>query len=219
MPWKRELYPPTWPEIRARILARAGNRCEKCGLPQYAVGYRDEDGRFWPNAGNLVCDASGVGQHPNGEPLTYAEALEFTEQYNDHWEGKRRVDWEGNHWIVIVLTIARLDPDGPLDCPDDRLKALCCRCHNRLDLPMHRRNARQTRERQVGVIFSPIGRHSAKPDAQYSFAEGYGGPYLEMFARPDDGLFPPRPGWTFIGNQATGRDIADDLRLLAETEK
>lgn len=73
---------------------------------------------------------------------------------------------------------------------------------------------------QLGAIFHPSGQHSAKPDDQYGLAERYPGPYLEMFARPDDGgLFPPRQGWTFIGNGATGRDIRDDLRLLAETEK
>ncbi len=70
-----------------------------------------------------------------------------------------------------------------------------------------------------GVIFCKSGRHSAKPDAQFDFAEAYGGPYLYLFARPDGGLFPPREGWTRIGNEITGRDIADDLRLLAETEK
>ena len=75
-------------------------------------------------------------------------------------------------------------------------------------------------DRQVGIIFSPIGRHSAKPEQQYEFAEAYGGPFLEMFARPEPaGLFPPRAGWTYIGAGATGRDIADDLRLLAGTEK
>ena len=75
-------------------------------------------------------------------------------------------------------------------------------------------------DRQVGVIFSPIGAHSRKPEQQYEFAEAYGGPFLEMFARPQNGgLFPPRENWTFIGNQITGRDIAADLRLLAETEK
>lgn len=72
--------------------------------------------------------------------------------------------------------------------------------------------------RQVAVIFSPIGRHSAKPDAQYTFAEAYGGPYLEMFARPTGGLFPAREEWTQIGNEITGRDIATDLVLLAKQE-
>ena len=75
-------------------------------------------------------------------------------------------------------------------------------------------------DRQIGIIFAPSGLHSAKPEEQYQFAEAYGGPFLEMFARPEPaGLFPPREGWTYIGAGATGRDIADDLRLLTETEK
>jgi len=73
---------------------------------------------------------------------------------------------------------------------------------------------------QIGIMFHPAGPHSAKPDDQYMLAERYPAPYLEMFARPEPaGLFPPREGWTYIGAGATGRDIADDLRLLAETEK
>ena len=31
-PENRELYPADWPEIRARILERAQNRCEWCGV-------------------------------------------------------------------------------------------------------------------------------------------------------------------------------------------
>ena len=75
-------------------------------------------------------------------------------------------------------------------------------------------------DRQVGIIFSPIGRHSAKPEQQYEFAEAYGGPFLEMFARPEPaGLFPPREGWTLVGNGVDGLEITDALRLLAECEK
>lgn len=73
-------------------------------------------------------------------------------------------------------------------------------------------------DRQRGLLLNPRGRHSAKPEAQYDFAEAYPGPYLEMFARPRDGMFPPRPGWVQIGNEATGRDIREDLRILAEGE-
>lgn len=69
--------------------------------------------------------------------------------------------------------------------------------------------------RPVGVIFNPIGEHSAKPDAQYDLAEGYSPPYLELFARPDDGLFPPRKGWWRAGNGVDGRDIREALRDLA----
>jgi N6-adenosine-specific RNA methylase IME4 len=71
----------------------------------------------------------------------------------------------------------------------------------------------------IGVLFHPAGRHSAKPEDAYEIVERYGSPFLEMFARPDGGLFPTRPGWTRIGNEITGRDIVDDLRLLAESEK
>lgn len=69
--------------------------------------------------------------------------------------------------------------------------------------------------RPCSVLFNPIGAHSAKPEAQYDIAEGYPGPYLELFHRPRPGLFPPRPGWVFLGDQATGNDMADDLRALA----
>lgn len=66
-----------------------------------------------------------------------------------------------------------------------------------------------------GLIICKGGRHSAKPEAQYDFAEAYGGPFLEIFARPDGGLFPVREGWTRIGNEITGRDVTLDLRDLA----
>jgi N6-adenosine-specific RNA methylase IME4 len=72
--------------------------------------------------------------------------------------------------------------------------------------------------RPVGVLFNPISEHSRKPDRQYEIAEGYGGPWLEVFARPREGLFGPRPGWTFIGSDADGLDIRESLRRLAANE-
>jgi len=66
------------------------------------------------------------------------------------------------------------------------------------------------------VIVSGIGEHSEKPEEMYNRVERLvDGPYLEMFHRPRNGLFPPRPNWTFIGNAVTGRDIAEDIRILA----
>lgn len=64
-------------------------------------------------------------------------------------------------------------------------------------------------EKPVGVIFNGIGAHSAKPDSQYGIAEGYGGPFLELFARRR------RPGWTSIGNELDALDIRESLRLVA----
>jgi N6-adenosine-specific RNA methylase IME4 len=69
----------------------------------------------------------------------------------------------------------------------------------------------------VGILFNPPGRHSAKPEAQYDLAERYPGAYLEMFARPDGGLFPCRDNWTRIGNEMDGKDIREALELLAVT--
>ena len=45
-PENRKLYPKNWREIRQRILKRAGNRCEFCGAPNHAYGFRDPDGVF-----------------------------------------------------------------------------------------------------------------------------------------------------------------------------
>lgn len=36
MPIDYKKYPPDWKEIRERILKRAGNRCECCGLENYS---------------------------------------------------------------------------------------------------------------------------------------------------------------------------------------
>ena len=53
MPCNYKDYPPDWfTEIRPRILRRAGDRCERCGLPNYAWAHsktrelclQDEDG-------------------------------------------------------------------------------------------------------------------------------------------------------------------------------
>lgn len=71
-------------------------------------------------------------------------------------------------------------------------------------------------EREAGVLFNKIGSHSAKPTDQYRMAEKYPGPYLEIFARPWWGPFDPPCGWTCIGNEITGRDICEDLALLAK---
>ena len=46
MPIDYKKYPPDWDETRKRILARANNCCEVCGVKNYSIGYRDEDGEF-----------------------------------------------------------------------------------------------------------------------------------------------------------------------------
>lgn len=55
-PENRTLYPPAavWRAIRARILKRAGQRCEFCGVANGAVGYRDDAGIFHEDKTGLV---------------------------------------------------------------------------------------------------------------------------------------------------------------------
>lgn len=75
-------------------------------------------------------------------------------------------------------------------------------------------------DRPLGVLFNPRGEHSKKPELQYDLAENYPGPYLEMFCRPrEGGLFPPRPNWTFLGNEVDGRDMREALWDLARQEE
>lgn len=63
-----------------------------------------------------------------------------------------------------------------------------------------------------GAFFDRVGRHSQKPLRQYELAEGYVGPYVEVFARPNGQL--DREGWTFIGQEITGNDISVDIDCL-----
>jgi N6-adenosine-specific RNA methylase IME4 len=80
--------------------------------------------------------------------------------------------------------------------------------------------APETARRPPSVLFHPRGEHSKKPEFQYDLAENYAGPYLELFHRPrDGGLFPPREGWTFAGNEVSGLDMREELRRLALADR
>lgn len=69
-------------------------------------------------------------------------------------------------------------------------------------------------QRKRGVILSPRGKHSAKPDEQWDFIEIYPGPYLELFARQE------RPGWVSLGNElGEGLDIRKSLPKLYNPQR
>ena len=46
MPIDFKLYPKNWKELRAAVLERANNKCEFCGVENYAYGVRDDKGLF-----------------------------------------------------------------------------------------------------------------------------------------------------------------------------
>jgi len=50
---------------------------------------------------------------------------------------------------TVVLTTAHLD-HTPENCGDDNLRAMCQRCHLRLDRHLHAKNSRKTRFRKIG---------------------------------------------------------------------
>lgn len=53
MPCDYGEYPANWKtDIRPRILERAGHRCEWCGVENYAMGARDQTGR-WRDAADI----------------------------------------------------------------------------------------------------------------------------------------------------------------------
>lgn len=59
---------------------------------------------------------------------------------------------------TVRLTVAHLDQD-PTHNDHDNLKALCQRCHNRLDQPFRKQNAHRTRrgKKAAGDLFERAG--------------------------------------------------------------
>jgi hypothetical protein len=125
MPFNKALYPPNWEETCARILQRAGHQCEHCGVAHRAIGYRDRAGNWVQIADSRANAGPGLGAHTP----------------------------EGHRILEVVLTIAHLDRstgdpelDGPLDCPDNRLAALCQYHHLMLDMPRHKAHRARVHE-------------------------------------------------------------------------
>lgn len=125
-PENKNLYPSDWPDISARIRTRDKNRCKFCKVRQYAVGWRDKDGRFYPLGGNVMLEDYGQGiDAETGGRLTFKKAREIAIHQTE-------MSWDGTRYIVIVLTVAHLD-HNPENCTDENLAALCQWCHNRYD--------------------------------------------------------------------------------------
>lgn len=117
-------YPSDWSERRARVLARAGHICEFCKAPNRTTVYRGKGA----DAGRYMLECGRTYDAQTGEYLGMSRGSEYN---------LGRVS-------PIVLTVAHLDrtgppgpDDGPLDCPDDRLAALCQKCHFALDKERH----------------------------------------------------------------------------------
>lgn len=107
MPIDYSKYPPDWKQRRARILERAGHCCERCGVKNHAIGARGQDGT-WYDESQINGMNSDTGLFVFG---CYDVKI-----------------------IRVVLTIAHLDHDeANWNVQDDRLQALCQRCHIQYD--------------------------------------------------------------------------------------
>lgn len=116
MPCDYTRYPPNWfTEIRPRILLRANNCCERCEAPNGVLIYR-------PHRGKADWKLAPEGHEVDAMAM---DGIKFTK---------------------VVLTIAHLDHDPEnFEVKDERLEALCQRCHLKLDLPHHINNRKYGR--------------------------------------------------------------------------
>ena len=113
MPIDYKKYPTNWKtEIVPRILKRAENKCEVCGLKNGSIVrsgkiYTRQNGRYQYRSIWIDCDCDWI----KIKPLL-----------------------QGVKEIYVVLTISHLDHDETNHhVSDDRLKAMCQHCHLNYD--------------------------------------------------------------------------------------
>lgn len=129
-PENRARYPANWKEIRASILARAGDCCEQCKVPN---GKRIARGAG-PFAGTFQVDTADVFDAETGEHITRV----------------RMGDYQIKNMVTIVLTIAHLD-HTPENCDPENLRALCQLHHLKHDAAHHAETARVTRRERLAI--------------------------------------------------------------------
>lgn len=128
-PSNRHLYPPDWKAIRAKILSRAGERCERCDKPNH-VTVAVLSGGYWYDV------ERGLWRGDDGR--------EVGTDYNGP-ETERRV--------YVVLTVAHLDHD-PRNNDESNLACYCQACHLAHDAEIHRAHAAVTR-REKRAVYQP----------------------------------------------------------------
>lgn len=130
-PENKARYPANWKEIRAAILARAGDCCEQCKAP------------------NRTRIARGDG--PDAETYQTTDAEVYCANTGAHLGRRRMSEFNLLRMVDIVLTIAHLD-HVPENCEPTNLKALCQRCHLRYDAAHHAETARATRRAKLNNL-------------------------------------------------------------------
>lgn len=139
MTFRAERYPADWATIRARILERAGDRCERCGA-ENGTAIRRGAGTWqgtYLDADNRVRDAE------TGEVLGASTPLVY-----------------GGRSVVVILTVAHLDHvEG--NCDEANLQALCQMHHLAHDAPDNARRRREN-DRNARAVGDLPGLEGAK---------------------------------------------------------
>jgi hypothetical protein len=132
MPIDYKKYPPNWKtEIVPRILKRAKNKCESCGLENgqtvYSVPFKI-----------AALDRKGKTKYVTRRIWFSHVGDALRETHN----------LKSIKTVTVVLTVAHLDHDADNhNVQDNRLRALCQACHLRLDaVPKWEK---QTKERKI----------------------------------------------------------------------
>jgi hypothetical protein len=112
MPIDYNKYPDNWlTEIRPRILNRACDKCENCGLENHSNVY------------SIKLNVKENGKYK--KRTIWFRSIEDAE--------REKIDGIVKT-VKVILTIAHLDHDEENEnISDDRLKALCQLCHLRYD--------------------------------------------------------------------------------------
>lgn len=126
MPIDYKDYPKNWhTEIRPRILERAGDCCEWCSVPNRSWIVRDNTGKWHPLDQYIKDHAS--------------QSDDYLNEMYPGWDESP----EGLKPVQITLTIAHLDHDEHNHAvKDERLAALCQKCHLDYDRPEKKRRKR-----------------------------------------------------------------------------
>lgn len=151
-PENRARYPKDWLQIRARILARADNRCECTGQ----CGDRETTDVHRYSSNRVRVFSNGAERHRCGAPngVYIARCTIDPTKYVTAEDVENGATAEHDTYAAIahrvVLTVAHLD-HTPENCADDNLIAMCQRCHLLYDKDEHAENARETRRSRKAV--------------------------------------------------------------------
>lgn len=134
MPIDYKKYPKNWKtEIRPRILERANNCCEFCKVPNHSLIIRG------------FINNHPIWQNMDGQIFSAVDGRHMGDCYLGDFD-------KPNNGTKVILTIAHLDHDKENhNVSDDRLKALCQRCHLSYDMDTHKKKRRETLNKQKGL--------------------------------------------------------------------